>query len=528
MHVALLAAADPHPFAGDADIEKAATLLEAVSRAVEARSSLPVSIRLSAAMADRIESLKPAAFDGLRTADVEWVRSGWSSPSLPMLPETARDAQLRREAEVLDELGLAPGGCWTGVDWEPDLVSSLARNGVDHLLMPAELLEGACGLVEHLGTVLPAVPVLPIPDDPLAWLDGHASGDPDGLVVFVVAEPRSLPEAVDMLAGAAGCDLTTPAAYLSRHVVGRKAYPLGMAADWQSRLGDSPGGELVYRKVLRMWRRVNDRVDAHILDHLLAAQTAVVFDPDPDLFPVRRAAHASLASAAAVLESRGRGDWARVRQVDWDADGRREVHVELPDISAVIDPHDGGRVLYIDDKARTWPVTVLPAEEGRLPVATSCRFLPADHDPSKPLPTVHLEATAAGEQRGQVMVTLEGRWGTEGSIRCVITFEDRSLRLRYELAGLPPGRFGFEIPLGLEVPDLRMRVDGGEWIPLRRPDALAGHRFRITDGDRQVLIGSTAPADCFTRPNDEYGVVVWPHWLVAGSGHYELTVDLAP
>lgn len=528
MHVALLAAVDPHPFADDAAIERAATMLEAASRAVESRPSLPMSIRLGAATADRIGSAQPAALDGLRRADVEWVRSGWSSPSLPMLPETARDAQLRREAETLDELGLTPGGFWTGSDWESGMVASLVRNEVDHLLLPSMLLDRTCGVVEHLGQVLPAVPVMTLPDDPVGWLVDHASDEPDGLVVFQVDDPQSLLAAIDELSGAPGCDLTTPAAFLSRHVVTRRAFPTGPAPDWQRRLGDAPGGELVYRKMLRLWRRVGDRTDTLTVDNVLSAQSSVVFDPDPDLFPVRRSAHVALASAASVLESRGRGDWARARQVDWDADGQKEIHVELPELSTVIDPHEGGAILYIDDKLRSWPVTVLPAEEGRLPAATACRFLPTDHDPTQPLPIVHLDATAATEQRRQVTVALEGRWAEDGTIRSVITLEDRTLRLRYDLVDLPPGRFGLELPLALDTAELRMRVDGGEWRPLRGPDALSGHRFRITDGERQVLIGSSAPAGCFTRPHGDHGVVVWPHWLVAGSGHYELTVDLAP
>jgi hypothetical protein len=525
MHVALLVVVGASPFPSEAEIRAAADRLTLAAAAVAAHPGVPFSVHLGAGALASVRELVPDAIATLAGQNVEWVRRGFATPSFAMLPEVSRDLQLRREVDALERLGIVPGGVMPAGAWEPGLVSTFARNGIDHLLLPSELLgDTGPAVVEHLGAVIPAVPVIASPPDTRGWLDGGHRRHPDGLTVVEIPADVDPAEAISAWRALPGCDLTTPAEYLAGHGIARRAFP--PAHPWQERLAASPAAELLYRKMLRVGRRLSDRTPAETVDQVLAAQTAAAYDPDPGTHRLRLAAHAELVAAATVLESRGRGDWARARRVDWDADGSEDIHIELPDLSLVVDPRDGAAILYLDDKPSRWPATVLPKEPGGAS-AILCRFLPDAHLDTDPLPVVELETVAVEEQRAGVGLTMEGDSGW-GLVRCELTVRDRSLTVRYHLEGLPPGRFGPEIPLALAAGTPRVRVDGGAWVEVGEPLALAGHRFRVVDDDHQVLVGSPTPAGLFVRPVPGHGVVLWAHWVTPGSGRYEATVAVGP
>jgi hypothetical protein len=525
MHVALLVVVEANPLSTDAEVRGAADRIARVAGAVAAHPGVPFSVHLGAGALAAVGELVPDAIASLAGQNVEWVRRGFATPHFAMLPEVSRDLQLRREVDALERLGIVPGGVMPAGAWEPGLVSSFARNGIDHLLLPSRLLaDGGPAVVEHLGAVIPAVPVVASPADPHVWLEQAHRRHPDALVVVEIPADTDLAGAISWWRRLPGCDLTTPAAFLAGHGIARRAFP--PADPWQERLAASPAAELLYRKMLRAGRLLSDRTPAETVDQVLATQTAAAYDPDPGAHRLRLAAHAELVAAATALESRGRGDWARARRVDWDADGSEDIHIELSDLSLVVDPRDGAAILYLDDKPSRWPATVLPPEAGGSS-AILCRFLPDGHPETDPLPVVELETVAVEEQRAGVGLTLEGDSGW-GLVRCELTVRDRGLTVRYRLEGLPPGRFGPEIPLALASGTPRVRVDGGAWVEMGEPLALAGHRFRVADDDRQVLLGSPTPAGLFARPVPGHGVVLWANWVTPGSGRYEATVAIGP
>ncbi|MFO7549683.1 MAG: hypothetical protein R6X29_12555 [Acidimicrobiia bacterium] len=525
MHVTLLFVVDSTPFASEAELEEAAELLTRLAAALEANPGVPVAVHVGVGALTGLGSIVPEALSPLSGESVEWVRRGFTTPHFVMLPEPSRDLQLRREVEALEALGIAPGGLMPAGAWEPGLVSSFSRHGIDHLLLPSALLgDGGPAVVEHLGAVITAVPVIEPPPEPRAWLEVEDRRHPDVLAVIAIPPEVDPGAAIATWRALPGCDLTTPTAYLADHSVRRRAFP--PAEPWQQHLAASPAVELLYRKMLRVGRRLSDRTPAATVDQVLAAQTAAAYTDEPGAHLVRLEAHAELVAAATVLESRGKGDWARARPVDWDADGSTEIHIELPKLSLVVDPIDGAAITYLDDKSSRWPATVLPTEAGA-PSVVLCRFLPDGHPESEPLPVIELEAMAVEERRAEVGLSMEGDSG-RGRVRCELTVRDRTLAVRYHLEGLAPGRFGPEIPIALGAGIPRARVDGGPWADIEAPIALAGHRFRVADDTRQVLIGSPTPAGLFVRPVPGHGVVLWAHWISPGSGRYEATVGLGP
>ncbi len=133
---------------------------------------------------------------------------------------------------------------------------------------------------------------------------------------------------------------------------------------WPNFLIHYPEATVLYRKMLRVSAHVaaaKGVSEAHA--ELLKAQ-----GNDPYwhgafgglYFPhLRAAANRHLITAQTMIDAnhhRGRA-WAYLRHLDWDADGREEVEVELPDQSWVIDPAEGGSLLYFDDKPSRWSIS---------------------------------------------------------------------------------------------------------------------------------------------------------------------------
>ena len=158
---------------------------------------------------------------------------------------------------------------------------------------------------------------------------------------------------------------------------------------------------------------------------------------------------------------RGRA-WSYVRHLDWDADGREEVEVELPDQSWVVDPAEGGSLLYFDDKPSRWSIGDVVARryepyhaelpepqtydrhtrrwliDHLLPSTTTVESFGGDaYRELAPLPDSMYVIEETTEGRGSVQI---GMSALDGMIRKLIEAEERLLQIRYHLSGLPEGR----------------------------------------------------------------------------------------
>lgn len=336
---------------------------------------------------------------------------------------------------------------------------------------------------------------------------------------------------------------------------------------WPNFLVEYPEANVLYRKMLRLSLHVNSgKEPQEARNAILKAQ-----GNDPYwhgafgglYFPHLRAeVQRHLIDAQVLVDGayhRGRG-WAYLRHLDWDGDGRDEIRVELPDQSWVLDPAEGGCLLYRDDKPTRWSTADvvsrrLQAYHAGLDEApihdphprrwlvdhllagdvTPSRFHDCDYSELLDLPFAAYTVTEAAEERGSAVVHLSA---ASGRLAKRIEAEDRSMKVSYHLEQLPPGRFGPELPIATSSGALR--VDGGPWQGIADPLELAGHRFRFRDDGRKanVVISLRQPGHLFsiplhslTRSNGSFatimqGVVLWPHWTTNGRGSYEMTIEI--
>ncbi len=431
---------------------------------------------------------------------VEWLRAGWNEPDLTVLPEHARSLQLERESEALGGLSVEPSGLFTRT-WDPTLVPTLLDHGIEYAVVPTDA--PAPGVADRFDRVLTVIPATEGTDTP---------PPSDGLWVVVSPHPEDTAADLD----ARGFRLDTPGRYLAEHPPTGRLRPPPVSPAFASETADA-SSEVLYRRMLRIATHLGERAPSDAVAHVMETQHRALY-PAPIEPRLRQEAHRSLLRARHLLDRRRRGEsWTTIERLDWDADGSEEIEIESATLSLVLDP-TAGRIVYLDDKTADWPVTAVP-DDGD-PGLVLARVLAPDAEPH----VVSLPVVDAVEQRrGGATVRLAT---VDGDLGVVVVTEDSRLTLSYHLAGVGEMRIGPEMPLGLEA--TRMRVDGGEWRPVDTAVAASGHRFRFSDGERQVLMVMPVPGDCFARPLDPFGIVVWAHWPTGGSGDYELAVDFAP
>jgi hypothetical protein len=339
--------------------------------------------------------------------------------------------------------------------------------------------------VDRAGQAVITIPVMEsVPD---SW--------PDDALATVRVAPADLRVLADRHPGR----LVTPDAYLDDHLPGGRLAPPVVSPSRH------PERETFYRKLLGVTRDQGDRSTGR--DAVMRLQSREHLrqpggpQPDRDLIDARRA----------LDRARHRGDsWVEVREVDWDGDGLDEVWVETPEQTLVVDPPAGSFEVW-DAKALVWPITdVAPA----LPGLILRRLGPDGDEP----PALRLTVEGRTEGRSQASVTLtHPRAGS-----CRVELTGRTLALEFAVAPTEPVRVGPEIPLNLA--GVRLRADGGEWMAVEDPVAVAGHRFRLADDDRTMLVASPRPCELFVRPLAGRGVVIWPNWLTRGRGTYRLAL----
>ena len=335
---------------------------------------------------------------------------------------------------------------------------------------------------------------------------------------------------------------------------------------WPNFLIHYPEAAALYRKMLRVSAHVaagKEAPEAHA--ELLKAQGKDHYQPGGLYSPhVRATAHRHLITAQTMIDAnhhRGRA-WTYLRHLDWDADGRDEVEVELPDQAWVLDPAEGGCLLYYDDKPTRWSIgdviarsyepyhteaaeTPLAAGPTRrwlldhlLPSTTTVELFGGDTPQellSLPESTYEIEKTTEG--RGSARIEMSA---LEGKVHKTIDAEDRTLQIGYRISGLPEGRFGPELPVAIWEGAGQIRSDGGEWQMVDQPLALAGHRFRLRHNGLKtyLLVALRQPGSMFCFPIRTVargeaglmtilqGIVLWPHWSTNGDGHYEMTIEI--
>jgi len=432
-----------------------ATVEELESGLVE-RSEQRLAVRLRH---DLLVALPNPVRERLARTVWTFLVGGWSDPILASLPEASRDLQIARELEELTSLGLTDLIGYVPFGWEPQLAALFATNGLGTVAVGSENGSLTATVTDHLGQV---VQVLPLHDPPPS---------------LVTAEGRP----------------------------GRTQVPVDR--EWARQIDANPEASLLYRKMLRLATRWPERPPTEAVELLLEAQAASWYLTATD----RTRAHTALTLARRRLDQERRlgADWTKVSQLDWDADGVGEVHVENRDLSIVVDPVEG-LIKTVDLKTTGRPISYLPGE----PPWRIGRVL-ANGTPTR-LP---FELEAVEEARDQITLRM-----SHPELAVDLGIKDTDLTFDYRPEpGLEYDRLGPELVLAFDHP-VRMRVDGGAWFDIGEPNAFPGHRFRFDDGRSQVLISLAQPGDLFVTGAD-HGVVVWVNWPV-NPGEYRAAVSL--
>jgi hypothetical protein len=251
--------------------------------------------------------------------------------------------------------------------------------------------------------------------------------------------------------------------------------------------------------MLRLATRLPDRPPAEAVELLLSAQSMVWYQGGVDRSP----AHRALINARRRIDEERRvpADWTKVTQLDWDADGVAEAHIENRDVSIVVDPVEG-LVTYVDLKVEGHPLSYLPGQ----PPWRVARALRGDETHR-----LSFEMEAVEEARDHTTVRM-----TRPDLSADLTLSGTELSFDYRLSAdsdeerMQQDRLGPELTLALQTPT-RLRVDGGPFRICDQPAAHTGHRFRFDDGRRQVVVSMSHPGDLFVT-KVEGGVVAWVNW----------------
>lgn len=462
----------------------------AMAEVLEQHPQLPLTVRAPGAALEQIARDEPELWSRVTEHDVLWLAGGYSDPCLALLPKEARRLQLTRERTAMDIAGVEPAGLWVGVGWEQGLVTLASESGLPLVFLDETLFDDRPlrpGAVERAGDTVIAISV---GESPPSDLGG------DGLTAVQVPVNRL----AAFLAGQRG-RLLNPDVYLERHLPGPRLRPL------VSTPALTPDNELVYRKLLMLTRDQRDRTTGQ--DDLMGLQSRSLFMDDDD--ETASSVHRRLLEARKTLDrSSHRGDsWVTITNVDWDADGVDEIQIETANLSVVLDPAAGTLDLW-DDKDEVWPITaVKPALAGVL-----VRRLTAEGE-EPPVGRLYPETRTEG--RGEALVVLSGEKGET----CRLEIERRALTIELSIAEVEPCRVGPEIPVWME--QARLRVDGGEWVETAEPVAVSGHRFRLTSGERALVVASPRPCELFVRPLPGRGLMIWPHWMTGGGSLHRVT-----
>jgi len=564
-----------------------------------------VNVHYSGPLLEQLDTHHPDLLEVLSASgeQIEWMGGAMYEPILPAIPPRDRLEHLKRMREEINErFSQDPKTAWVPERvWEPSLVEALVeagyaavplddvhfeRAGVEHLDRPY--------LVHHLDQLITAYPIS------VDLRYAAPREDPEVLIESLRHLHEANPESVAVLAddgekyglwpgsnhqiygpdgwldrfftAAATADwveLTTFERHLADHqATERASLPPGSYQEmtdwsdgrWEHFLDRYPEADSLYRKMLNASRRAaRNKAPKEALTEVLRGQgnDAYWHGAFGGLYlpHLRAETHRRLLASRLAIDEAGRSgrSWVKLNRFDWDADGRDEIHVELPDQSWVLDLDDGA-LAYYDDKPSMWMVPDVVAAHledyhtDQTPSPThrwlTTRTLPLDAAPgalaSMEPDVVSPQSFELGEtDSGKGSVTISST-SHGGQVQRVMRAEGRTFDVIYEISDLPDCRFGPEFPVAVWRDVGSLRVDGGAWQMVDMPMALPGHRFRFRHEGRknEILITLRQPGELFVLPLTtairsevgyeelQQGILLWPHWVRPAGGTYRLTVEV--
>lgn len=564
-----------------------------------------VNMHYSGSLLEQLDDHRPELFDSLKLVEeqIEWMGGAMYEPILPAIPPRDRLEHLRRMREAINRrFSQDPSSAWVPERvWEPSLVETFIEAGYDLVALDDIHFERAGlehlehpYLVHHLDRVITAYPIsvdlrYAAPrEEPEVLIESlrhlHES-NPDAVAVLadggekfgmwqgnharVYGPDGWLDRFFTVAAAASWVNLTTFERHRADHPATiRTSLPPGSYQEmtdwsdgrWEHFLDRYPEADALYRKMLNASQRASrQKAPAAALTEVLRGQgnDAYWHGTFGGLYlpHLRAEAHRRLLASRMAIDEAGRSgrSWVKLNRLDWDADGREEIQVELPDQSWVMDLDDGS-LAYYDDKPSMWMVPDV--------VAAHVEEYHTDHQPARAhrwLATRALRIEAAPGELASIAPDAvspdpfeEGEIETGkgsiaisstshgGRVRRLVRAEGRGFDVTYEVGDLPGCRFGPEFPVSAWRGVGSLRVDGGTWQMVDMPMMVSGHRFRFRHTGRlkEILIALRQPGELFVLPlttaiEDEsgseelqQGVLFWPHWVSPAGGTYRLTVEV--
>lgn len=582
---------------------------EAINRAyrpflevLERHPDTRVNVHYSGPLLEQLDESGPELLEALVASgnQIEWMGGAMYEPILPAIPFRDRLEHLKRMRSAINErFSQDPASAWIPERvWEPALVESLVESGYRTIPLDDVHFERAgidhldrSYLVHHLDQLVTAYPIS------VDLRYAAPREDPEVLVESLLHLHEHNPDAVAVLAddgekyglwpgshhvvyGADGwldrflsaaetadwVELTTLEKHQADHpATSRASLPPGSYQEmtswsdgrWEHFLDRYPEADSLYRKMLNASRRAaRPKAPSIALTEVLRGQgnDAYWHGAFGGLYlpHLRAETHRRLLASRMAIDAAGRSgrSWVKLNRFDWDADGRDEINVELPDQSWVLDLDDGA-LIYYDDKPSQWmvpDVVASPGYQDDTPTTIhrwlTTRTLPVDSAPGALAGTgpdvvdglsFDLGEVETGKGSVDVPSTSHG-----GLIHRVLHAEDRRFDITYQLGELPDCRLGPELPVAVWRDVGLLRVDGGAWQTIDMPLTFSGHRFRFRHEGRrnEILISLRQPGELFVLPlttairNEsgheeiQQGILFWPHWIRPTQGTYRLTVEV--
>lgn len=342
---------------------------------------------------------KPLAFgkirNGIREGILEFLGGGFYDPMLPLFPEETQSQQLDQHRDILKKyFDIEPQGYFnSSFVWEMGMTAVLEKSGFDYALVSEAAIQATVGrstpvsgwfTVEDRGTLMRVVPVADslteaIEKDDLRWrviAESYCHGGKSAVVVLdLPAQASEIVAFFERLVDFVETNdvQTWPVGYLVNQLppegslsylmsAGRKLGLPSSAMTCRETLVRRPEINLFQKSFLNLYRRGRDKLAGkdftEFCDALLPAMSPMFFrdlanEEGMRSLKVREWGFRYLVSASSTLDSLMKFNGLRIEVCDYLLQGRKQIWVENPDMSLLLDYHAGGvlRSLYHKDSA---------------------------------------------------------------------------------------------------------------------------------------------------------------------------------
>jgi len=321
---------------------------------------------------------------GIREGLLEFLGGGYYDPMFPLFPEETQSMQLDRHRDILKKyFGTEPQGYFnSSFVWEMGMTAVLEKSGFDYALVSEAAVQATLGrstpasgwfTVEDKGSLMRVVPVADaltraIENDDLQWrviAQSYCHGGKSAVVVLdLPPNPQEIVAFFERLVDFVETNdvQTWPVGYLVNQLppegslsylmsAGKKLGLPASALTCRETLVRRPEINLFQKTFLNLYRRGRANLSGkdfnEFCDALMPAMSPIFFRDLGNAegmrcMNVRDWGFRYLVDASRLLDSKMSFSGLRMEVCDYMLQGRKQILVENPDISLLLDYHAGG------------------------------------------------------------------------------------------------------------------------------------------------------------------------------------------